>query len=144
MPRRRRERDTSRPETETFNNLLETRPRRDVGASRESRPRHWDRNYNLGGEYTAEPSMYAGDAACCQITLTTCYNKHVHVLANISRSRYNTPQHGRNGTASLQITSRTQQARRFYRWRGESSPTCVVCGACGGPGGSPLGSATHF
>jgi len=26
------------------------------------------------------------------------------------------PQYGRNGTASLQITSRTQQARRFYRW----------------------------
>jgi len=22
---------------------------------------------------------------------------------------------------------RTQQARRFYRWRGESSPACVVC-----------------
>jgi len=26
------------------------------------------------------------------------------------------PQYGRNGTASLQITSRTQQARRCYRW----------------------------
>ena len=25
---------------------------------------------------------------------------------------------------------RTQQERRFYRWRGESSPTCVVC-VCG-------------
>jgi len=36
------------------------------------------------------------------------------------------PQYGRNGTASLQITSRTQQARRFYRWRGKSSPACVV------------------
>ena len=36
------------------------------------------------------------------------------------------PQYGRNGTASLQITSRTQHARRFYRWRGESSPACVV------------------
>jgi len=32
------------------------------------------------------------------------------------------PQYGRNGTASLQITSRTQQACRFYRWRGNSSP----------------------
>jgi len=28
------------------------------------------------------------------------------------------PQYGRNGTAALQITSHTQQARRFYRWRG--------------------------
>jgi len=26
------------------------------------------------------------------------------------------PQYGRNGTASLQITSRMQQAHRFYRW----------------------------
>jgi len=51
-----------------------------------------------------------------------------------------TPQYGRNGTASLQMTSRTQQARRFYRY-------CVracVRSACGGPGGLPLGSATHF
>jgi len=44
---------------------------------------------------------------------------------------------------------RTQQARRFYRRRGQSSPACVVCvcgmrAACGGPGGLPLGSATHF
>jgi len=36
------------------------------------------------------------------------------------------PQYGRNGTASWQITSRTQHARRFYRCRGESSPACVV------------------
>jgi len=42
---------------------------------------------------------------------------------------------------------RTQQARRCYRRRGESSPACVVCcmcAACGGPGGLLLGSATHF
>ena len=33
------------------------------------------------------------------------------------RVRVATPEHyGRNGTASLQITSHTQQARRFYRW----------------------------
>jgi len=39
----------------------------------------------------------------------------------------------------------TQQARQFYRRRGESSPACVVRGtACGGPGGLLLGSATHF
>jgi len=47
------------------------------------------------------------------------------------------PQYGRNGTASLQVC-------RFYRWRGDSSPACVVRAACGGPGGLPLGSATHF
>jgi len=70
--------------------------------------------------------------------------EYKHVLANISRSHYNTPQYGRNGTASLQITSRTQQARRFYRRRGKSSPACVVRAACGGPGGLPLRSATHF
>jgi len=44
---------------------------------------------------------------------------------------------------------RRQQVRRFYRQRGESSPACIVCvcgmhAACGGPGGLPLGSATHF
>ena len=48
-----------------------------------------------------------------------------------------------------EMERRTQQARRFYRPRGESSPACVVCvcgmrAACGGPGGLPLGSATHF
>jgi len=53
---------------------------------------------------------------------------------------YNTPQYGRNGTASLQTTSRTQQARQFYRWQEESSPVS----ACGGLGGLPLGFATHF
>jgi len=43
------------------------------------------------------------------------------------RVRITTPlQYGRNWTASLQITSRTQQARGFCRWRGESSPACVV------------------
>jgi len=52
-----------------------------------------------------------------------------------------TPQYGRNGTASLQMTSRTQQARRFYRW---CVRACVVRAACGGPSGLPLGSATHF
>jgi len=26
------------------------------------------------------------------------------------------PRYGRNGMTSLQITLRTQQARRFYRW----------------------------
>jgi len=32
--------------------------------------------------------------------------------------------------------------RRFYSWRGEYSPACVVRAV--GPGGLPLGSATHF
>ena len=61
------------------------------------------------------------------------------------RVRVTTPlQCGQNGTASLQITSRTQLASRFCRWRGESSPACVVRAACGWPGGLPLGCATHF
>jgi len=36
------------------------------------------------------------------------------------------PQYGGNGTASLQITSSTHQARRFYRWWGEPLPACLV------------------
>ena len=50
-------------------------------------------------------------------------------------------QYGRNGTASLQITSHTQQARRFYRW---CVRACVRREVCAGPGGLLLGSATHF
>ena len=42
-----------------------------------------------------------------------------------------------------EMERRTQQARLFYRRRWESSPACVVRAACGGPGGLPLGSATH-
>jgi len=58
------------------------------------------------------------------------------------RVRVATPaQYGRNGTASLQITSHKQQARRFYRW---CVRAYVVRAACAGPGGLPLGSATHF
>jgi len=47
-----------------------------------------------------------------------------------------------------EMERRTQQARRFYRRWGESSPTCVVCvrHACGVRWAChlPLGSATHF
>ena len=53
-------------------------------------------------------------------------------------------QYGRNATASLQIMSRKQQARRFDCWRGVSSPACVVRAACVGSGGLPLRSDTHF
>jgi len=46
------------------------------------------------------------------------------------------------------MEQRTQQARRFYRRRGESvfagMRSVCVQHACGGPGGLPLGSATHF
>jgi len=55
---------------------------------------------------------------------------------------HNTPQYGRNGTPSLQITSPKHKVRRFDRWRGVSSLACLD--ACAGPGGLPLGSATHF
>jgi len=60
------------------------------------------------------------------------YSKYKHVLGNILRSRYNTPQYGWNGMASLQIMSCMQQAHRFYRWQGEPSPACIVHVACVG------------
>ena len=51
----------------------------------------------------------------------------VKVNRDKKRTALTTPlQCGRNGTASLHITSRKQQARRFHRWRGVSSPACVV------------------
>jgi len=46
--------------------------------------------------------------------------------------------HVTNTRSMDEMERRTQQARPFYRRRGESST------ACGGPGGLPLGSATHF
>jgi len=46
------------------------------------------------------------------------------------------------------MEQRMQQARRFYHRRGESvfagMRSVRVRHACGGPGGLPLGSATHF
>jgi len=63
------------------------------------------------------------------------------------RVRFTTPR------SMDEMERRTQQTSRFYCRRGESSPVCVVCvcvcvcimrAACGGPGGLPLGSATHF
>jgi len=43
-----------------------------------------------------------------------------------------------------QIERRMQQARRFYRQWGESSPHAArMRSAHGGPDGLPLGSATH-
>jgi len=77
--------------------------------------------------------------------LTTMHRASTSMYSLTLRVRVTIPpQYGRNGTASLQITSRTQQTRRFYRWRGESSPACVVRAACGGPGGLPVGSGAHF
>jgi len=62
------------------------------------------------------------------------------VLANISRSRYNTP--------AVWTKWDGARSRHVYFIAGEgsqSSPACVVRdNACGGPGGLPLGSATHF
>ena len=63
------------------------------------------------------------------------------------RVRVATPaQYGRNGTASLQITSHTQQARRFYHWCVLACVCACVRSACGvrWACGLPLGSATHF
>ena len=64
-----------------------------------------------------------------------------HVLANILRSRYDTP--------AVWTKWNGARSRRVDVSAGEGSlPACVVRGtvgaACGGPGGLPLGSATHF
>ena len=85
-----------------------------------------------------------------QMSLASSYSLQLSTRHRASTSTYSltfhvrvaTPaQYGRNGTASLQITSHTQQARQFYRW---CVRACVVRAACAGPGGLPLGSATHF
>jgi len=57
---------------------------------------------------------------------TTRHRASTTMYSPTFRVRVTTPpQYGRNGTASLQITSRTQQACRFDGWRGQSSPACV-------------------
>ena len=50
-------------------------------------------------------------------------SEYKYVLANMSRSRYNTP-------AVWTKWNGARSRRRFYRRRGESSPACVVC-VCG-------------
>ena len=71
------------------------------------------------------------DAACVtrHIASTSMYSLTFRVRVT------KRPQYGRNGTASLQITSRTQQ---------DFVAGACVRAACGGPGGLPLGSATHY
>jgi len=60
------------------------------------------------------------------------------------RVRAATPaQYGRNGTASLQITSHTPNLHVDFIV-GACVRACVVRAARAGPGGLPLGSATHF
>ena len=96
---------------------------------------------------------------CAKFTRKTCLVLHWNDRVGMSKSKVKghghqgqktrcalttPPQYGRNGTALVQMTPRKQQARRFYRWRGESLPVCVVCAAYGGPDGLPLGSATYF
>ena len=54
------------------------------------------------------------------------------------RIRATTPlQYGQNGTVHAAVALILSPG-------GQSSPACVVRAACGGPGGLPLGSATHF
>jgi len=69
---------------------------------------------------------------CAKFTRKTCLvprsddlerqgqkSKVVFVTRTKTRCAVTTPpQYGRNGTSSLEITSRKQQARRFCRWRG--------------------------
>jgi len=54
------------------------------------------------------------------------------------------PQYGRNGTASLQIMSRRQQAAGTLMLTLARGAFAGMRSACGGPGGLPPGSATHF
>ena len=79
----------------------------------------------------------------CQFCVSSHVNKTTNYtsMTNLNRHRASTSmysltfrvrvatpaQYGRNGTASLQITSHTQQARRFYHW---CVPACVRS-ACG-------------
>jgi len=77
------------------------------------------------------------------------------MLTNLTRHRASTSMYSltfrvrvKHPHSMDEIERRTQQVRRFYRRRGESSPACVmyVCSmraACGGPGGLPLDSTTH-
>ena len=63
------------------------------------------------------------------------------VLANVLRSRYNTP--------AVWTKWNGARSRRVDFIAGEGSlrrtpHACVVRAACGGPDGLPLGSATHF
>jgi len=83
---------------------------------------------------------------------------HAWILVFTSKTRHRTSTSMYSLTLRVRVTTprsmdemerRTQQARRFYRRRGESSQACVACvcgmrAACGVPGGLPLGSATHF
>jgi len=76
------------------------------------------------------------------LILLTRHRASTSMYSLTCRVRVATPaQYGRNGTASLQMTLHTQQARRFHCW---CVRACVVRSACAGPGGLPLGSATHF
>jgi len=59
--------------------------------------------------------------ALCHLSYASTITKRTRHTARTSTYsltfRVATPaQYGRNGTASLQITSHTQQVRRFYRW----------------------------
>ena len=90
----------------------------------------------------AEPPPRTSDRTLQRTTVIIRHIASTSMYSLTFRVRVATPaQYGRNGTASLQITSHTQQARRFYCW---CVRACVVRAACAAPSGLPLGSATHF
>ena len=93
---------------------------------------------------------------CTKFTSNTCFVHRSDELecqgqkskVKVTRDKKNRcalttpPQYGRNGTASLQITSRKPAGALILSLvRGVFAG---MLGACGGPGGLPLGSATHF
>ena len=103
-----------------------------------------DRQTYSSHYFATAPADEVTNNQCVAVNkLTTRHRASTSMHSLTFRVRVATPAHyGRNGTASLQITSHTQQAHRFYRW-------CVracVRSACGvrWPGGLPLGSATRF
>ena len=90
------------------------------------------------------------DTVCLSLRGTMRFNKTTKHRASTSmysltfRVRVASPaQYGRNGTASLQITSHTPNLH-VDLIAGACVRACVVRAACAGPGGLPLGSATHF
>jgi len=122
---------------------------------------HWRHLTN-----TTEASVCCGDAALCQITLTTCCKSDAFLVFGMSEARRSnfmhrlttmatthrasttmywltfrvtTPlQYGRNGTAQAAGASILSPARGVFAGMRN------VRHACSGPGGLPLGTVTHF
>jgi len=103
--------------------------------------------------YTASPNCFCCTNKhllnVCSEIMTTKLTRHRASTSMYSltfRVHVGTPaQYGRNGTASLQITSQTPNLHVYFI-AGACVRACVrsACGVRAGSGGLPLGSATHF